>query len=52
MSSPKPIRVLIVDDHPDTLEWMNLLLENRGYLVQSATDGAASLVAGTLTQSR
>ena len=30
MSSPKPIRVLIVDDHPDTLEWMNLLLENRG----------------------
>ena len=42
MSSPKPIRVLIVDDHPDTLEWMNLLLENRGYLVQSATDGAAS----------
>jgi len=42
MSSPKPIRVLIVDDHPDTLEWMNLLLETRGYLVQTATDGAAS----------
>ena len=42
MSSPKPIRVLIVDDHPDTLEWMNLLLETRGYLVQTSTDGAAS----------
>jgi DNA-binding NtrC family response regulator len=42
MSSPKPIRVLLVDDHPDTLEWMNLLLETRGYLVQTATDGAAS----------
>jgi DNA-binding NtrC family response regulator len=40
--SPKPIRVLLVDDHPDTLEWMNLLLETRGYLVQTATDGAAS----------
>ena len=36
MSSPKSVRVLIVDDHPDTLEWMNLLLEDRGYLVQTA----------------
>ncbi len=42
MSSPKTVRVLIVDDHPDTLEWMNLLLEDRGYLVQTATDGAAA----------
>ena len=36
MSSSKSVRVLIVDDHPDTLEWMNLLLEDRGYLVQTA----------------
>jgi DNA-binding NtrC family response regulator len=42
MSSPKSVRVLIVDDHPDTLEWMNLLLEDRGYLVQTATDGVAA----------
>ncbi len=42
MSSPKSVRVLIVDDHPDTLEWMNLLLEDRGYLVQTAQDGVAA----------
>ncbi len=42
MGSPKPIRVLIVDDHPDTLEWMQLLLEDRGYLVQTSLTGAAS----------
>jgi DNA-binding NtrC family response regulator len=42
MSSPKPIRVLIVDDHPDTLDWMNLLLDARGYLVQTASDGVAA----------
>jgi DNA-binding NtrC family response regulator len=42
MGSEKPIRVLIVDDHPDTLEWMQLLLEDRGYVVQTASTGAAS----------
>ena len=42
MSSPKPIRVLIVDDHSDTLEWMKLLLESRGYVAQTATHGAES----------
>ena len=42
MSSAKPIRVLIVDDHQDTLDWMTLLLENRGYVAQTATSGAAS----------
>ena len=42
MSSPKPIRVLIVDDHSDTLEWMQLLLESRGYLAQTAASGAES----------
>jgi DNA-binding NtrC family response regulator len=42
MSSAKPIRVLLVDDDPDTLDWMKLLLENRGYLAQTATAGAAS----------
>jgi DNA-binding NtrC family response regulator len=42
MSSAKPIRVLIVDDHSDTLDWMKLLLENRGYVAQTATLGAES----------
>jgi DNA-binding NtrC family response regulator len=40
--STKPIRVLIVDDDPDTLDWMKLLLENRGYLAQTALSGGAS----------
>ena len=34
MSSAKPIRVLIVDDHSDTLDWMKLLLESRGLLLR------------------
>jgi DNA-binding NtrC family response regulator len=38
----KPIRVLIVDDDPDTLDWMKLLLESRGYLAQTALSGRAS----------
>jgi DNA-binding NtrC family response regulator len=40
MTSPKPIRVLIVDDHCDTLDWMRVLLESRGYVAQTATNGA------------
>jgi DNA-binding NtrC family response regulator len=40
--STKPIRVLVVDDDQDTLDWMKLLLESRGYLAQTATAGAAS----------
>jgi DNA-binding NtrC family response regulator len=42
MTSVKPIRVLIVDDHSDTLDWMKLLLESRGYVAQTATHGAES----------
>lgn len=42
MSTGKPIRVLIVDDHSDTLEWMKILLESRGYVTQTAGDGAES----------
>ncbi len=42
MTSTKPIRVLVVDDDRDTLDWMKLLLENRGYLAQTATAGAAA----------
>jgi DNA-binding NtrC family response regulator len=32
----------MVDDHSDTLEWMKLLLESRGYVAQTATTGAES----------
>jgi DNA-binding NtrC family response regulator len=39
----KATRVLIVDDEPDTIEWMALLLENRGYEVKSALNGSAAL---------
>jgi DNA-binding NtrC family response regulator len=34
--------VLIVDDHSDTLEWMKLMLDSRGYVTQTAADGAES----------
>ena len=42
MSTANATRVLMVDDDVDTLEWMKLLLESRGYLTQGATGGAAS----------
>ena len=42
MSGTKPIRVLLVDDHLDTLDWMKLLLENHGYLVETAPAGSVS----------
>jgi DNA-binding NtrC family response regulator len=38
-------RVLIVDDEPDTAEWMTLLLDRAGYDVRSALNGAAALKA-------
>jgi DNA-binding NtrC family response regulator len=40
--SAKPIRVLIVDDDADTLDWMKALLESRGYFAQTALSGRAS----------
>ena len=42
MSGIKQTRVLVVDDDQDTLDWMRLLLESRGYLAQTATAAAAS----------
>ena len=38
----KPVRVLMVEDDPDTLDWMRLLLEARGYLTQAAASGASA----------
>lgn len=37
-----PIRVLIVDDDADTLEWMKILLEHDGYAARTADSGAAA----------
>jgi len=40
-----PIRVLVVDDNPDMRESTRRLLENLGYQVETAPDGAAALRA-------
>jgi len=37
------IRILIVDDDPDITEAMRVVLENRGYQVDSAADGTKAL---------
>ncbi len=42
MRTTSPIRVLIVDDNADTLEWMKVLLEHDGYATQTADSGAAA----------
>jgi CheY-like chemotaxis protein len=43
------LRILVVDDHPDTAEMLRALLELEGHEVRTAGDGAAALelVAGT-----
>ncbi|QDU21208.1 response regulator [Urbifossiella limnaea] len=38
-----PLRVLCVDDHPDTAESLGTLLTLNGYDVQTATDGEKAL---------
>jgi CheY-like chemotaxis protein len=42
MVTASQIRVLIVDDNADTLEWMKVLLEHDGYATQTADSGAAA----------
>ena len=39
---PTPVRVLIVDDEPDTSEWLKRLLESRGYSAKVAETGRES----------
>ena len=36
-------RVLVVDDHPDTADMTQLLLESRGHVVMTAYDGRSAL---------
>ena len=43
--SPPPVRVLLVEDHPDTLRTLKRLLEKMGYQVIPATSVAAALSA-------
>lgn len=38
-----PKKILVVDDEPDIVEFLTDLLEERGYLVISAHNGAAAL---------
>ena len=40
----KQAKILIVDDDPDIIEVMRLVLENQGYAVDSAGDGAEAMV--------
>jgi CheY-like chemotaxis protein len=43
MTSPGRHRVLVVEDHQDTRESLALLLEAKGYTVDSAQDGCEAL---------
>ena len=33
---PHPLRIFIVENHPDTLKWLRLYLEDRGHTVATA----------------
>ena len=33
-------KILVVDDEPDVVRWLTILLENNGYTVVSAVDGS------------
>jgi DNA-binding NtrC family response regulator len=37
------LRVLVVEDHADSQEWLRVVLERHGYVVRVADDGAAAL---------
>ncbi len=43
MTSLKPFRVLVVDDEPSILQFLNMGLSNEGYNVRTAKDGIAAL---------
>ena len=44
---PKGLRILIVENHPDTVKWLQLLLEDLGHTVSSAQ--TLSAARGALT---
>lgn len=41
----RPYRILVVDDDPDILVYLSMLLEDHGYVVESAGDTAAAFAA-------
>lgn len=43
--SQRPYRVLVVDDDPDILVYLTMLLEDHGYVVESAADTATAFAA-------
>ncbi len=40
---PSSLRVLVVDDHPDLLSMLDLMMQRRKYAVQTAQSGAEAL---------
>lgn len=45
VSGPLPRVVLIVDDYPDSREWLSFLLRNAGFMVQTAANGLEAVLA-------
>ena len=41
--SEQPLRILVVDDHPDNVEIINVRLSSRGYHIETATNGEEAL---------
>src|SRR5690606_34187818 len=35
----QPVRIMVVDDHPDNVEIINVRLSSRGYGIETATNG-------------
>ncbi len=49
-SSPSPARILVVDDEARLRQSLTLLLENEGYIVDSAADGRQAIEKLTLSE--
>jgi DNA-binding response OmpR family regulator len=43
MPAADELRVLVVEDHADSQEWLRVVLERHGYAVRVADDGATAL---------
>ena len=43
--SPKPLRIFLIENHPDTLEYMQMYLEMLGHTVESADSMTKALAA-------
>lgn len=39
----QPVRILVVDDHPDNVEIINVRLSSRGFTIEAATNGEEAL---------